>query len=81
VTKIEFTRKLLLLEKELDQVRAENLRLRDRVLAAAAACESCSGTGLVSIFEQIDPDDITKGCREAVQECGDCADWREALGQ
>lgn len=53
--------------------------MRDRLLAVAKACPGCDGTGLVSVFEQIDPDDITKGCREAVQECDDCADIREAL--
>jgi len=79
VTRVELTRRVALLERQLDQLRTENLKLRDKLLELAAACTECHGTGLSTGFEDIDPDDITKGCRQVTSECDACADIREVL--
>ena len=62
---------------ELARLRAENLRLRDKLLEIAKQCSSCDGTGLVTVHfagnegaPEWDADD---------QPCGDCIDIREAL--
>lgn len=60
---------------ELEKLRAENLRLRDKLLELAKECSGCNGTGLHTVrgfeghgkaFERQEP-------------CRDCADIRAVL--
>lgn len=60
---------------ELANVRAQNLRLRDKLLEIAKECSGCNGTGLHTVrgFEG-------RGrAFERQQPCPDCADIRAVL--
>jgi hypothetical protein len=70
----DVNRKILLLERERDQLREVNSRLRDFLLARAKECESCGGTGCVTVkyyFADVE--------NERVEDCGDCYDYRAVL--
>jgi hypothetical protein len=69
MTRIELTRKVLLLEKERDQLREINLKLRDKLLELAKECDPCGGTGCV----KTDCEPIM------VIDCPACLDIRELL--
>lgn len=79
MTRLELYTKLLCVERERDRARAENLKYRDKLLELAKCCAECHGTGLSTGYENIDPDDITKGCRQVTSECDECADIRSVL--
>lgn len=64
MTKLEFHRKLVLIERERDLAREEALRYRDKLLELAKECAQCDGTGL---------------CTEDVIPCSKCCDIRELL--
>jgi hypothetical protein len=59
---------------------ADNLRMRDKLLALAKECASCGGLGTVAVMRYAgDPLYFEGGKVERVEPCGDCADIREAL--
>lgn len=66
MTQKELTRRIFVLERERDGLRAENCRLRDKLLSYARECLTCDGTGV-----------ITRNERQS--ECLDCLDIREIL--
>jgi len=68
----DLTARLLQVQRQRDQLRMENLRLRDKLLEWAAECASCDGKGVVTIIENI----AMPGRQEV---CGDCLDIRELL--
>lgn len=71
---VDITRRLLQVERERDSLREVNSKLRDRLLAIAATCAPCGGTGCVTLgADRI----VTK----RVVPCEACHDIREALGQ
>lgn len=47
MTRVELTRRVLLLEKERDSLREINSKLRDKLLEIAHGCDPCGGTGCV----------------------------------
>lgn len=62
-------------KRELDRVREENVRVRDKLLSITKECGGCNGTGLITtLFEARNGDAVTTEV-----ECEDCADIREAL--
>jgi hypothetical protein len=60
--------------EELAQLRAENSRLRDKLLELANECTDCGGTGVQTIFTFRE---LT--AEERQQPCDACADIREVL--
>lgn len=72
MTQKELTRRIFVLERERDGLRAENCKLRDFLLARARECESCDGTGCATVHEETGP---------RVEACGDCYPIRDVLGQ
>jgi len=70
---------------ELDDLRAENLRLRDKLLEIAKSCARCDGAGVQTDYfdernryiQEGDPRRDTG--RPVTSDCQDCADIRELL--
>lgn len=73
MTRVELTRKLLIVERERDQLREENVRYRDKLLSWAAECAECGGTGCISVRPQ---DEAVWG---RTLPCPDCEDIRSIL--
>lgn len=58
---------------------AEVCALRDKLLEVCKECSSCGGTGMVTVTLREPPGSGEFVSR--VEECGDCEDIREVLGQ
>jgi hypothetical protein len=69
---------LLAAQRERDQLRVVNSKLRDKLLELAKECASCGGTGVVTVMVTTAWDDDGRPC-ERVEPCGDCESIREAL--
>jgi hypothetical protein len=69
---------LLAAQRERDQLRVVNSKLRDKLLSIARECGSCGGTGAVTVMVTTAWDDDGRPC-ERTEPCGDCLDIREAL--
>jgi len=69
---------LLAAQRERDQLREVNSKLRDKLLELAKECASCGGTGVVTVMVTTAWDDDGRPCERA-EPCGDCADLREVL--
>jgi hypothetical protein len=67
----DLTRKVILLERERDQLREVNCKLRDKLLEICNDCDPCGGTGCV----KTDCDPIM------VVDCPACLDIRGVLSQ
>jgi hypothetical protein len=80
MTRVELTRKVLLLERERDLAREEALRYRDQLLKIAAECATCDGSGVV-ILSVDDREVILKTDKPIVktEPCEDCAAVRALL--
>ena len=66
---------LLLIQRERDALRIENVRLRDKLLELANQCDKCDGAGVVN--ELKDPAWPYLGYRQVP--CPKCEDIREVL--
>jgi hypothetical protein len=67
--------KLLLVERERDDLRVVNVKLRNKLLEICAACESCGGSGCVEDIVQ----HARFGPQVQVIPCEACLDIREVL--
>ena len=78
--RVDHNRKILALERERDELRAVNCKLRDKLLEMAKECISCDGTGLIVVSVD-DREVIHDRDRPIVrtEPCGDCEDIRELL--
>lgn len=77
MTRLDLTHKLLILEKERDELREENVKLRNKLLELANQCQSCDGVGVVTVMV---PRPLYRGVVVSREEpCGDCHDIRELL--
>lgn len=63
----EDLQKLLIVERERDSAREENVRLRNKLLECAKQCTECDGTGVITY------------AANRIGPCPDCADIREVL--
>jgi DnaJ-class molecular chaperone len=71
---VDLTARTLQLERERDQLRQVNCKLRDKILEVCKQCAECGGTGVVTVVG------IRRGVNcEYQQPCADCADLREVL--
>ena len=64
--------KLVKAERERDQLREVNCKLRDKLLEIAKECSECGGTGCITRIDNI-------AMPGRVEECPDCADIRSVL--
>lgn len=65
--------KLLTVQRERDQLREVNSKLRDKLLELAKECAECGGTGCISVRPQ---DEAVWG---RTLPCPDCEDIRSIL--
>lgn len=71
------TTRILQLERERDELREINCKLRDKLLELANQCQSCDGVGVVTVMV---PRPLYSGVVVSREEpCGDCHDLRELL--
>jgi superfamily II helicase len=70
VTRARQIAELLAAQRERDQLRVVNSKLRDKLLSIARECASCGGTGCVEVVD----DGLSR-----TEDCGDCIDIRAAL--
>lgn len=70
---MDLTVKLLKAERERDDLRQINMKLRDKLLEIAKDCHVCDGTGLTSVRPQ---DEAVWG---RTLPCPECEDLRDLL--
>lgn len=71
--------RLIQLERERDTLRAENVKLRNKLLEVAKECSGCEGTGVVTVMREPDSHLYSGVLISREEPCGDCLDIREAL--
>jgi hypothetical protein len=64
--------RILLLERERDQLMRAHLKMRDKLLEYAKECIKCDGAGMVTVNHPPPQ-------RPTVEPCPSCADLRELL--
>jgi hypothetical protein len=69
----DLTTRILAVERERDQLREVNCRLRDKLLEFAKDCEPCHGTGVITVDDEHAP------AFGRTLPCYACEDIRELL--
>lgn len=79
MTRAQQIAELLSAQRERDQLRVVNSKLRDKLLELAKECSSCGGTGVVTVMAPPDSRLYSGVLISREQPCGDCLDIREVL--